>query len=132
MSKRRPPFARIAITLPQETLKLADRLARDHDRSRSWVISEAVRQYAAGAVHPAGRVREPSPQLYTAAAEVADARLRHLQADLKLAPAERLRRAQELIRLARMVHPRPCRVQVIGFDSLEDFAEWKKARRAAG
>jgi hypothetical protein len=66
-----------------------------------------------------------------AAQEVADARRRHLAADLKRSPAQRLRRAEELARLARGVRSRRARrQQVIGFDSYEDFYEWKKARRA--
>ena len=44
---RKPPFARIAITLPPETLRAADELAARHDRSRSWIVAEAIRQYAA-------------------------------------------------------------------------------------
>ncbi len=55
----------------------------------------------------------------------------HLAADLKRSPAERLRRAEELARLARQVRPRRGRrQQVIGFDSYEDFYEWKRARLA--
>jgi len=57
--------------------------------------------------------------------------LAHLAADLKRSPAERLRRAEELVRVARQVRPRRRRhQQVIGFDTYEDFYEWKRARRA--
>src|SRR5688572_14341803 len=41
------PFARIAITLPARDLAAADRLAVCHDRSRSWIVAEAIRRYAA-------------------------------------------------------------------------------------
>jgi hypothetical protein len=44
---RKSPYARIAITLPQADLAAADQLARDQDRRRSWIIAEAIRQYAA-------------------------------------------------------------------------------------
>ena len=121
-------IVRISITLPQEVLAAADREAKRLDRSRSWVVAEAVRRYVKE--HGAGsseQVREVAEPAY-AAAEVAEARRRHLLADLKLSPAERLRRAEELVRLARLVHPRRRRQQVIGFDSYEDFYEWKKAR----
>jgi len=40
-------YARIAITLPETALAAADRLAADQDRSRSWIVAEAVRQYVA-------------------------------------------------------------------------------------
>jgi predicted transcriptional regulator len=43
----RKSYARIAITLPPEDLVAADRLAEELDRSRSWVIAEAVRQFVA-------------------------------------------------------------------------------------
>jgi hypothetical protein len=42
---RSQPYARIAITLPQEDLAAADALAVTTDRSRSWIIAEALRQY---------------------------------------------------------------------------------------
>lgn len=121
---------RISITLPKDVLEAADRRARALDRSRSWLIVEAVRAYLAA---PAGsRVREADAPA-SAVQEVADARRRHLVADLKRSPGERLRRAEELAGLAKQVRPRRGRrEQVIGFDSYEDFYEWKKARRAGG
>jgi hypothetical protein len=45
--KSEHPYARIAITLPPEDLAAADRLAAALDRSRSWVIAEALRQFVA-------------------------------------------------------------------------------------
>jgi predicted transcriptional regulator len=42
---RGKPFARIAITLPVDDLDAADRLAVQQDRSRSWIMAEALRQY---------------------------------------------------------------------------------------
>lgn len=128
MRKRRK-IERISITLPEDTLEVADRLARELDRSRSWVFAEAVRQFGAGS--GAGRVlRETSAGTY--AAEVVEGRLSQLRHDLELTPEERLRHAEDLLRLARAVHPRPKRAQVVGFETLEDFAAWKKLRRAAG
>ena len=56
--------------------------------------------------------------------------LHQIRASLALSPADRLRRAESLVSLSRAVHPRARRNQVIGFDTLEDFALWKKARRA--
>jgi predicted DNA-binding protein len=112
-------LTRISITLPPEVLQAADRRARALDRSRSWLIVEAIRSYleAAGPVY--------------GAQEVADARRQHLVADLRRSPAERLRRAAELAQLARRVRPRRGRrEQVIGFDNYEDFYAWKQSHRA--
>lgn len=109
------PYARIAITLPQDVLAAADRLARELDRPRSWVVAEAVRRYSA----------EPQREAETVAA----ARLQHLLANLALTPAERLERAEELSELARRVHPRKPRTQIIAFDSAEEFMDWKRLAR---
>jgi len=126
-------FTRVSITLPRDVLAAADRRARTLDRSRSWLIVEALRAYLATPDgSPSARVREPDGPVY-AVREVADARRQHLAADLKRSPAERLQRAEQLARLARQVRPRGGRrQQVIGFDSYEDFYEWKKAHLAGG
>ncbi len=120
---RKRPYARISISLPWEVLAAADSRAKELDRPRSWVIAEAIRSY---------RSAPPSPAAAPAgAAEVGAARRQHLLADLRLAPEERLRRAAALLRLAPGSGTRR-RAQIIGFDSYEDFAAWKKARRLEG
>jgi hypothetical protein len=120
---RESPYARISITLPRDVLAAADRRARQLDRSRSWVIAEAIRSY---------RGEPPSPTVTPPEAEeVAAARRRHLLADLQRTPEERLRRAAELLHLAPRSGSQP-RAQVIGFDSYGDFDAWKKARRVEG
>jgi hypothetical protein len=50
----KPPLERITITIPQPLLQAADELAARLDRSRSWVLAEAVRRMV-GAEEP------PSP-----------------------------------------------------------------------
>ena len=126
---KKKPYARIAITLPPEVLASADNLAHDLDRSRSWVVAEAVREYAFGHTARAGHlVREPPGSGY-AATTIEEGRTQQLHVALRLTPAERLERAEELVRLARLVRPVVRRAQVIGFDTLEDFAAWKAARR---
>jgi hypothetical protein len=120
-------LTRISITLPKDVLTAADKRARALDRSRSWLIVEAVRAYL-GRSAPS-QVTEPSPPVY-AAQEVAAARRRHLEEDLRASPAERLRRAEDVGSLARFVRHGGRRHQLIGFDSYEDFYEWKKGRRA--
>ncbi|HRN52925.1 MAG TPA: ribbon-helix-helix domain-containing protein, partial [Gemmatimonadaceae bacterium] len=39
-----PPLARISMTIPPDALRRADRLAKRAGRSRSWVLTEAVRR----------------------------------------------------------------------------------------
>jgi predicted transcriptional regulator len=123
-------FTRISITLPRDVLAAADRRARALDRSRSWLIVEAIRAYLATPLAAPAQVRESDEPAY-AVQEVAAARRRHLAADLKRSPTERLRRVEELVHVARRVRPRRRRrQQVIGFDTYEDFYEWKRAHRA--
>jgi len=127
-------YARISVTLPKGVLAAADRRAKELDRSRSWVIAEALRQWNAGGAPTTAShaVRESAAPPY-GAREVAEARHQHLLTDLQRTPAERLRRAGDLAQLAQLAQagrPRGPRVQIIGFDSYEDFYQWKKARRA--
>ena len=124
-------ITRISITLPRELARAIDAKARELDRSRSWVIAEAARRfletrYPAGGA-PAAAVRENAPAIATS--EIAAARRRHLHTEANLSPGERVRRAEELVRIARAAQRRKPRQQVIGFDSYEDFYQWKKADR---
>ncbi len=130
------PLERISITIPKDVLEAADRRAAELDRSRSWVVVDALRRYlgsvgARAEGQPARVVREVAPILYVAG-EVAEARLRHLRAELALSPSERLRRAEELGSLGRQAQRRGRRQQAIGFESYEDFYEWKKRRLIGG
>jgi hypothetical protein len=129
MTKKKP-YARIAITLPQEVLAAADRHARQLDRSRSWLVAEAVRQFtAAGSPResPTEGVREAIWSPYaTSLAELA--RLKHLESQAGLTPEECLHRAEELLQLAPVRKGSPLK-QVVGFASWDDFAQWKRGRR---
>jgi predicted transcriptional regulator len=116
---------RVTVTLPRDLLARADARARQLDRSRSWVVAEALRAYLASPV-----VREPA--VAYAAREVAEAKRLHLAADLRLSPEERLRRAEELGRLARTAQRRRPRQQIIGFDSYEDYYEWQRKAHLVG
>lgn len=120
------PFARIAITLPKDVLAAADRRAKELDRSRSRVIVDALRAYLSAPT----AVREDARPAY-GADDFGVARRQQLQRDLARTPAERLRQAEEAGRLAQAARPRrAARQQIIGFDSYEDFYEWKRANRA--
>ncbi|MEE8191726.1 MAG: ribbon-helix-helix domain-containing protein [Gemmatimonadales bacterium] len=115
---------RITITLPPDLIVAADRRAQELDRSRSWVVAEALR---AQLVQHEGATPS-SPAATQAAAELAQARRSRLRAEVALPPEERLRRAEELGRLARQAQPRGPRKVIIIFDSYEDFYEWRKSR----
>lgn len=116
-------LTRITITLPRDLLAAADARAKRLDRSRSWVVAEALRGWLTASARV---VSEPS--VTYGAREVAEARRLHAASALRLSPSERLRRAEELGRLARAAQRRPARHQVIAFDTYEDYYEWKKAR----
>jgi len=121
------PFARIAITLPKEVLAATDRRAKELDRSRSRVIVDALRAYLAT---PAV-VREPTQPAYGSDA-YGVARREQLERDLAKSPAERLHAAEQAAALAQRVRQSAGsgrRHQIIGFDSYEDFYEWKRANR---
>jgi hypothetical protein len=112
---KRPKYSRIAITIPASDLAAADAIARERQRSRSWVIAEAVRRYAAEPV--------PAPPAFTPG--LGPLRLAQLAADLRLTPEQRVRAAEQTARASR---PRNAvRAQrVIGFDNLNDYLAWKR------
>ncbi len=123
---------RITITLPPDLIIAAERRAEELDRSRSWVVAEALRAHLAPGEGltpspPGGAVAEAPAAAY-AAAELAEARRSRLRAEVALPPEERLRRAEELGRLARRAQPRGPRSVIIIFDSYEDYYEWRKSR----
>ena len=133
--------SRITITIPQDLVAAADHKALSLDRSRSWVLVEALRQYLETPSAPLA-TREPLAPPYgpgapasapystpvDAAAEVAASRRHHLQAELVLPPLERLQRAEQIARLGQTANlPHPS-AQVVGFDNYEDYYEWKKSR----
>jgi len=113
-------YARIAITLPKEDLHAADRLAAKKDRSRSWIVAEAIRRYTASA--DAGDSVTPRVRPGLGAS-----RLQQLKRDLALTPEQRVREAEET---ALLTQPREsARVhQLMAFDRYEDFLQWQRLR----
>jgi len=123
------PIARISITIPADLLLAADRLARELDRPRSWVLGEGVRRMTRDTTIAAAP--EPVVDPFAEHAEELEAaRLRRLETDLAMTPEERLRRAEEMTRLAGLARPARNRAQVIAFDSYEDYEQWKTTHRA--
>jgi hypothetical protein len=131
MPKTRP-FSRIAITLPQKDLAAADRLAAAQDRSRSWVIAEALRRYVASVEAPSA---QDAIAVETSASPrpvgLGASRLAQLKADLSLTPEARVRAAEETLRLTgKLAKPRA--QQLVAFDRYEDFLDWKATRDLTG
>jgi hypothetical protein len=132
---------RITITIPSDLVAAADQRAEELDRSRSWVLVDALRRYLRGAAD-AHTVREPVAPPYApsasspagsanpvdAAAEVAVSRRRRLRAELALPALERLRRAEELASLGAPRGGPKASAQVVAFDAYDDYYEWKKNR----
>lgn len=124
------PFARISITLPRDVLVAADRRARALDRSRSWLIVEAIRAYVSGSP---SLPREAAPTPYAVAPPGLGAlRLAQLESDLRLTPEQRIRAAEETVRLGERVRGtggRPHRV--LAFDRYEHYVDWKRTADAS-
>ena len=118
------PLARITITVPPDALRKADAQARRSGRSRSWVISEALRLFLAEPLS-APVVREPPSLPCTVG--LGPQRTRQVEADLQLTPEQRVREAEEPARVADAVRPRPRFQQVVSFATLEDYFAWKKS-----
>jgi predicted transcriptional regulator len=127
------PLARITITLPPDLQEAADRRARALDRSRSWLLSEALRLYLAQAEERPAAVREPAAR-YEAHAQMGlgESRLRQLEADLALTPEERVREAEATARVAEHVRSRPKVDRVLCFDRYEDYMQWERAEDLRG
>jgi predicted transcriptional regulator len=114
--------ARVTITVPADLVEAADRRARMLGRSRSWVLSEALRTYlGAGAVDTT--VHEPAA-FY--AAGLGPSRRAQLQADLALTPEERVEAAEGMALVSTLRRRTGARQQVLTFDRLEDFMAWER------
>ena len=74
--------AKIAISLPQNDLADLDRLAETLDRSRSWVVAEAIRRLVSSQRGDVGASLDPQ-------------RREQIRRDLALTPTARVRAAEE-------------------------------------
>lgn len=109
-------YPKITITLPSADLAAADRLARLQDRSRSWIIAEALRRYVA--------VHERAP------AETLDAaRREQLRRDLWLTAEQRLLEAED-IAVVSPTGPHSLEQPRV-FASYDEFAAWRRGRLPA-
>lgn len=102
------PRARISFTIPPDILQRADRIAEQQGRSRSWVLTDAVRRLADPPAAPQSRLD--------------DSRRALLADDLALTPTERVEAAE---RTAREAPVRRCASLFVTFDRFEDYFAWK-------
>ena len=106
-------YAKIAITLPPEDLAAADRLARRHTRSRSWIVAEALRRYVAEQERSTAEPLDPSREV-------------QLRRDLSLTAEQRLREAED-IAVVSQAQPGALETPIV-FRSYEEFAAWRRLR----
>lgn len=115
-------FARISITLPPDTLRAADELAARHDRSRSWIVAEAIRQYAAA--------QREAPSADDDATRLGRSRLEQLRRDAALSPEARVLESEGIVTVdgepGAPGEPVPPR----SFPSYDDFIAWRRERGA--
>jgi metal-responsive CopG/Arc/MetJ family transcriptional regulator len=115
-------MTRISITIPEELVDAADREAASLDRSRSWVLVEALRRYLS---RPEGLVREGGVAYMTGLGEL---RAAQLEADLRLTPEERVIEAERTLHVdtVRRGSGKPQQDRVLTFDRYEDYLDWKR------
>jgi hypothetical protein len=113
-------MTRITITIPADLVEAADRRAGELDRSRSWVLVDALEAYLEG---PQRVVREAAPPY---ASGLGPSRVAQLEADLALTPEERVALAEETALVSRPSRRRAPRGQVLVFDRLEEFHAWER------
>ena len=114
-------LTRISITIPPELVEAADRRAAALDRSRSWLVVEALRSYLNRT--PAAAVREPAA---TYLSGLGEQRLQQLESDLAMSVEQRVVMAEQTALVAKLRGRPPQRDRIIGFDRLEDFLAWEQ------
>ena len=121
-------FRRVTVTVPIAVLDAADRLATRLDRSRSWVVADALRRLTTQPnTAPAVRaVSEPEAPSYVVRSGLGPQRLAQLEADLRLTPEQRVHAAEADIETAVRFHRPPRVAQVVAFTTYDDFLDWKR------
>ena len=125
---------RIPITIPESVVSQADERARALDRSRSWLVVEALRRYLAQPVPEelAERlVKEESVNPYDVSPKpgLGPYRRAQLEADLRLTPEQRVKEAERTARVAELPRPPGPSNRVLTFDSYEDYLAWDQRDR---
>ncbi len=119
---------RITITIPVETVDLADKLAAENDRSRSWVLSEAAR-LGLESLRVYARAPDWSGPNPSVALRLDASRCEQLKSDLELSPTSRVKEAQATLELSGLRESGESRERIILFDSYEDYLDWSDRER---
>lgn len=114
------PLSRISITIPDELIEQADRKAAALERSRSWVLVDALRRYLA---EPAAEVHQPTVSYATG---LDPSRAAQLAADLRLTPEERVLAAERTLLVDAERRRSPLNDRILTFDRYEDYLEWQR------
>ena len=114
------PLTRISITIPKELVEAADRKVAELDRSRSWLLVEALRRYLSA---PVTAAHEPQA---SHGFGLGASRQAELHADLALTPEQRVMAAEQtrLVEELRGIEPRRERLET--FDRYEDYLAWRQ------
>lgn len=99
----------VSISLPENLRSTLDAEAGRQRRSRSFVVAEAIRDYVARQERGA----------------FAEARERTVREGLALAPAERLRLAEDLWQEFARERP-PARPWTAAFDTFDEYESWRR------
>jgi hypothetical protein len=124
-------LSRISITVSGELVEAADGVAARLDRSRSWVVAEALRRYLSevgesdSGRSAAAIVREAASTPY-AQPDLGEYRRAQLEADLALTPEQRVREAEETARLSEVSSRDWQGDRVLMFDRYEDYLAWER------
>jgi hypothetical protein len=120
--------ARVSLTLPKALLAAADRRAKELDRSRSWLIADALTAYLA--IPARAVVRESTPPPYAGTPGLGEQRLDQLRSDLRLTPEQRVLEAERTVQAA--ATPPARWTGVLTFDRFEDYLTWKRREATGG
>lgn len=128
------PLKRISITIPESVVSQADERARALDRSRSWLVVEALRRYLAQPLTE-GRdetlVKETTvnPYVVNPRPGLGPYRRAQLEADLCLTPEQRVKEAERTARVAELRRPPGPSNRLLIFDSYDDYLAWDRRER---
>ena len=128
--------ARVTVTLPESVLEAADERARELERSRSWLVTEALRRYLERPSDSGGEptIRETPAAGYagTIRRGLGAYRAERLRSDLALTLEQRVEEAERAARVAELRAPRWRRERLLLFDGYEDYLDWERGEGLEG
>jgi hypothetical protein len=110
--------SRVTISIPLALVRAADRRAKGLGRSRSWVLTDALRRY----LQAPAAVSEPAA---TYRAGIGPYRQAQLEADLSLSPEQRVKEAARAA-VAPPGIPHHRRDRLLTFDTYESYLDWQR------